>query len=119
MRTAALLAKAVAGDAAALNDWQALEAATLGGAKALSVDSKLGSLEIGKQADIIAIDFSAIEQQPVYQPISQLVYTACGQLVSHSWVHGQMVLEDRQPVNLDLREIIAKAQSWRDKISQS
>lgn len=116
MRTAALLAKAVADDAAALNDWQALEAATLGGAKALSIDSKLGSLEVGKQADIIAIDFSAIELQPVYAPVSQLVYTACGHHVSHSWVHGRQILADRQPVNLDLAEIAAKAQSWRDKM---
>jgi 5-methylthioadenosine/S-adenosylhomocysteine deaminase len=116
MRSAALLAKAVSGNAAALGDWQALEAATLGGAKALALDSKLGSLEIGKQADIIAIDFSHIEQQPVYHPISQLVYTGCGQLVSHSWINGQLVLEDRQPSKLDLREISAKARQWRTKI---
>jgi 5-methylthioadenosine/S-adenosylhomocysteine deaminase len=119
MRTAALLAKAVDGNAAAMHGWQALEAATLGGARALSVDSKIGSLEINKQADIIAIDLSALELQPVYQPISQLVYSACGHHVTHSWVHGQMVLEDRQPANLDLREITAKARSWRDKINQN
>ena len=116
IRTAALLAKAVSGDAAALTDWQALEAATLSGAKALSIDSKVGSLEIGKQADIIAVDLSAIEQQPVYHPISQLVYTACGHHVTHSWINGHCVLEDREPVNLKLREISAKAQQWRDKI---
>jgi 5-methylthioadenosine/S-adenosylhomocysteine deaminase len=118
MRSAALIAKAVSGDASAFGDWQALETATLGGAKALSIESKLGSLEKGKQADIIAIDFSKIEQQPIYQPISQLVYTSCGQLVSHSWINGQLVLEDRQPCNMDLREMIAKAQQWRNKIAQ-
>ncbi|MEE8058458.1 MAG: TRZ/ATZ family hydrolase [Pseudomonadales bacterium] len=116
MRTAALLTKLTAGDASALNDWQALEAATLSGAKALAIDSKVGSLEVGKDADIIAIDFSAIEQQPIYQPISQLVYTPCGHHVSHSWIHGQPVLADREPTNLDVREINAKAQSWRDRI---
>jgi 5-methylthioadenosine/S-adenosylhomocysteine deaminase len=116
MTTAALLAKAVSGDAAALGSWQALEAATLGGARALALDSKLGTLEAGKQADIIAIDFSNIEQQPVYHPISQLVYTACGQLVTHSWINGQLVLEDRIPSKLDLREIGAKARQWRAKI---
>jgi 5-methylthioadenosine/S-adenosylhomocysteine deaminase len=117
MRSAALIAKIVAGDASAFNDWQVLEAATLGGARALAIDSKVGSLEVGKQADIIAIDFSAIEQQPVYQPVSQLVYTACGQRVSHSWIHGQLVMADRQPLNLDLTEISAKAQAWRNKIN--
>ncbi|WP_366057705.1 TRZ/ATZ family hydrolase [Oceanicoccus sp.] len=119
MRAAALLAKAVSKDASALSDWQALEAATLGGAKALSIDSKLGTLEVGKQADIIAIDFSAIELQPLYDPVSQLVYTACGHHVTHSWVHGQQVLADRQPANLDIPEIAAKAQGWRDKISNT
>lgn len=116
MRTAALLAKAVAADASALNDWQALEAATLGGARAMGIDNKVGSLEVGKQADIIAIDFSAIEQQPVYQPISQLVYTHCGHRVKHSWIAGEQVLKDRQPTKLDLTEIANKAKRWRNKI---
>ncbi len=119
LRTAALLAKLNSGDAAAFNDWQALEAATLGGARALSMDSKVGSLEIGKHADIIAIDLSAIEQQPLYQVISQLVYTPCGHLVSHSWIHGQLVLDDREPTNMDLREISAKAQSWGQRINST
>lgn len=116
MRTAALIAKLAASDASALGDWQALEAATLSGAKALGIDSKVGSLEIGKQADIIAIDLGGIEQQPLYQPVSQLVYTAAGHLVTHSWVNGQPVLVDRVPVNLELREIGAKARQWRQLI---
>ncbi len=117
MQTAALLAKVVSGNAAAMDDWQAFEAATLGGAKALSLDNQVGSLEIGKQADIIAIDFSAIEQQPVYEPISQLVYTHCGHLVTHSWIHGQQVMADRQLTNLDLHELHNKAGQWRDNIA--
>ena len=119
LRSAALLAKVVADDASAFNDWQALEAATLGGARAMAIDNKVGSLEVGKQADIIAVDISAIEQQPIYQPISQLVYTACGHQVSHSWIHGQQVLVDRQPVHLELPEVAAKAQSWRDRINNA
>jgi 5-methylthioadenosine/S-adenosylhomocysteine deaminase len=117
MRTAALLAKAVANDAAALTDWEALEMATLNGAKALGLDDLVGSLEVGKQADIIAIDLSALEQQPVYQPISQLVYTACGHHVSHSWINGQCVMKERQLTTLNLPEIIKKANHWRNKIN--
>jgi 5-methylthioadenosine/S-adenosylhomocysteine deaminase len=117
MRTAALLAKAVAKDASALGDWQALETATLGGAKALSIDNKVGSLEVGKQADIIAIDLSQLEQQPVYQPVSQLVYTACGHHVTHSWINGEQVLADRQLVTLNEKGIAAKAREWRHKIA--
>jgi 5-methylthioadenosine/S-adenosylhomocysteine deaminase len=116
MRTAALLSKAVSNNAQAMNDWQALEAATLSGAKAMGMDSKIGSLEIGKRADVIAIDFSQIEQQPVYQPISQVVYTQCGQHVTHSWIDGKLVLNERQPVNLDTLAIRTKAREWRQKI---
>ncbi len=105
-----------AGDASALSDWQALEMATLGGARALGIDQRVGTLEVGKQADLIAVDLGAIEQQPIYQPISQLVYTPCGHLVTHSWVSGKPVLADREPVNLDLPEISAKARYWREQI---
>ena len=117
MRTAALLTKAVANNAAALPDWQALEMATLSGAKALGLDDKIGSLEIGKEADIIAIDLSAIEQQPIYQPISQLVYSSCGHRVSHSWIKGQCVMNDRLLSHLDLHDIANKAQYWHNKIT--
>ena len=117
MRTAALLTKAVAGNPAALPDWQALEIATLSGAKALGLDHKIGSLEVGKEADIIAIDLSAIEQQPVYQPVSQLVYSSCGHRVSHSWIKGQCVMSDRQLSHMDLHDIANKAQHWHNKIS--
>lgn len=116
MRSAALLAKLAAGDASALSDHRALYAATMGGARAIGIDDKVGSLEVGKQADIIAIDLSQLEQQPVYQPISQLVYTPCGHLVTDSWIRGEQVLRARQPVLLDSRETIARAQQWRSKI---
>ncbi len=117
MRTAAMLAKAVSGDASAFGDWQALEAATLSGAKALGLDSKVGSLEVGKQADIIAIALSALEQQPLYRPISQLVYTACGHRVTHSWINGRQVLADRQPSYLNLSNLKDKAEQWRNRIN--
>jgi len=117
MRTAALLTKAVAGNAAALPDWQALEMATLSGAKALGLDDRIGSLEIGKEADIIAIDLSDLEHQPVYQPISQLVYTSVGHRVTHSWVKGQCLMTDRQLTQLDSYSIASKAQQWHNQIS--
>ncbi|MGK0441429.1 MAG: 5-methylthioadenosine/S-adenosylhomocysteine deaminase [Pseudohongiellaceae bacterium] len=119
MRTAALLAKAVSRDAAAVSDWQALEMATLSGAKALGMADQIGSLEVGKQADIIAIDFSQIEQQPVYNAISQLVYTNMASNVSHSWVAGKKVLDNRQPCQLNIESIKRKAQHWREKIQTS
>jgi len=118
MRTAALLAKVVSGNAAALADWQALEAATLGGARALAIDHLVGSLEAGKKADIIALDFSQLEQQPLHNPIAQLVYTPCGHRVSHSWVNGRLLMEDRILATLDETTVLRKTRDWQAKISE-
>lgn len=119
MRLGALLAKGVSENAAAMNDWQALEAATLAGAKALGIESITGSLEAGKKADIIAIDFSQLEQQPVYQPIAQLVYTPCGQHVTHSWVNGRLLMDNRKLTTVDEKIVLRKASDWQKKISDS
>ena len=118
MRTAALLAKAVAQDATAVDAWQALEMATLSGAKALGLDQHIGSLEPGKAADISAIDLSALSCQPVYHPVSQLVYAASRDQVSHVWVNGQLKVDKGQLVDLDPQQLQAQAQAWADKIQQ-
>lgn len=118
LRIAALLAKGVSGNAAAITDWQALEMATYNGALAMGLEQQIGSLETGKCADMIAVDLSGVEYQPVYQPISQLVYTQCGQAVSHSWVDGQLLLKDRQLTGLNLAQICRDAQAWRQRIHQ-
>ncbi len=119
MRTAAQLAKAVSGDASALPAHKALEMATLGGARALGIDSEVGSLTIGKAADITAIDLGQLESQPVYHPVSQIVYTASRHQVSDVWVAGKQLLKARQLTTLDARELIERAQQWRDKIASS
>ncbi len=116
MRTAALLGKAVAEDASALPDQYAIEMATINGARALGLDHLIGSLEVGKQADLIAVDFSAIEQQPLYQPVSQLVYTNMGHRVSHSWIKGRLMLDNGELTTLDSRDVIERAEHWRSKI---
>jgi len=117
MRTAALLAKAVAGDAAALPDTAALEMATMGGARALGIDQLVGSLEVGKQADIIAVDLSGIAHQPVYTPVSQLVYSQVSHAVRHSWIKGRRVLDNRELTSLDSRDLIERAEHWRATIN--
>jgi 5-methylthioadenosine/S-adenosylhomocysteine deaminase len=117
MRSAALLGKIVAGDASALPDHYALTMATLNGAKALGIDHLVGSLEVGKQADLIAIDLSDVEQQPVYNPISQLVYTNISHQVRYSWIMGRKVLDNGELTTLDRRDIIARAELWRSRIS--
>ncbi|MBL1275741.1 MAG: amidohydrolase family protein, partial [Ectothiorhodospiraceae bacterium] len=112
----ALLGKVVARDASALNATQVLHMATLGGAKALGLEAQIGSLEIGKAADITAVNLGALETQPVYHPISQLVYAAGREHVSDVWVAGQHLLKDRMLTTLDQQAILNKAKQWGEKI---
>jgi len=95
---------------------QTLHMATLGGAKALGLETKIGSLETGKAADITAVNLGALETQPVYHPISQLIYAAGREQVSDVWVAGQHLLKDRVLTTMDQQAIIAKARQWREKI---
>jgi 5-methylthioadenosine/S-adenosylhomocysteine deaminase len=96
MRLAALLAKGVRRDATAVPAPAALEAATLGGARALGLDRRIGSIEVGKAADLAAFDLSSIETQPVYDPITQLVYAAGREQATDVWVAGNSVVRGRQ-----------------------
>jgi 5-methylthioadenosine/S-adenosylhomocysteine deaminase len=115
LKTAALLAKAVAGDAAALDAHSALRMATINGAKAMGMEDKIGSLEAGKAADVTAIDLGELETQPIYNPISQLVYTGSHK-VSHVWVGGKALLLSRQLQTLNERELMGKVRQWREQI---
>lgn len=117
MHTAALLAKAVANNASALPAEDILRMATINGATALGLDAEIGSLEIGKSADITAIDLSGIENQPVYSPVSQLVYSAGRENVSNVWVAGNHLLKDRELTTLDEKAILEKAKYWQEKLS--
>lgn len=119
LRSAAMLAKAVAGDATAVPAHQALRMATINGAIAMGMQDKIGSLEAGKEADIISIDLSDVESHPIYDPASHLVYTQCGHRVSNVWIAGKQVLAERQPTGLNLIELSEKATLWRDKIAAS
>jgi 5-methylthioadenosine/S-adenosylhomocysteine deaminase len=96
MRLAALLAKGAAGDASALPAPAALEAATLGGARALGLAARIGSIEVGKDADLTAVDLAQPETQPLYNVISHLVYSAGREQVTDVWVAGQRVVRARQ-----------------------
>lgn len=116
MRTAALLAKAVAQDAAALPAFETLQMATLNSARALGLDECIGSLESGKRADVIAIDLDEIENQPLYHPLSQLVYSNSGARVSHSWIDGKAMLVNRQPTTINLSNLRQRVSIWQNKI---
>lgn len=117
-RTAALLAKAVAGSATALDAHRALRMATLNGARALGLDQQIGSLELGKLADMVAFNLSGLAQQPVYDPVSQLIYAGGRACVEHVWVGGKVLLDTGRLTRLDEQRIIANARAWGAKISQ-
>ena len=117
MRTAALLAKAVSGDATAVSATVALQMATINGAKALGLDKVCGSLSIGKAADVIAIDLSYLETQPLYCPVSQIVYAASRQQVSDVWVAGQRLLKQRQLMTIDKAELLVRIAKWQERLA--
>jgi len=117
MRSAALLGKAVAGDASAISAMTALRMATINGAKALGLDNCCGSLSIGKAADIIAIDLNHLETQPIYCPVSQIVYAASRQQVTDVWVAGKRLLKNRYLTTFNINDLKAKIADWQQHLS--
>ena len=117
MQLTALLAKLSSNDAASVSAHTALKMATLNGAKALGLDAVTGSLEPGKCADICAIDLGDLRHQPVYNPVSQVVYTDTGPSVNHVWVNGRHLVDSRQLKTMSTHTIVKQARNWRDKIS--
>lgn len=116
-RTAALLAKAVAGSATALDAHRALRMATLNGARALGIERDTGSLEPGKAADMVAFDLSGLAQQPIYDPVSQLIYASGRDCVRHVWVAGKQLLEDKRLTRMDEEALIRTAKAWGNQIA--
>ncbi len=116
LRSATLLAKAVANDPTALNAHAAVRMATINGARALGMENLIGSIEVGKQADITAVNIDSLCAQPMYDPASSLVYTSSGSRVSDVWVAGKRLLNNRQLTTLDESALLASAKQWGEKI---
>jgi 5-methylthioadenosine/S-adenosylhomocysteine deaminase len=119
MQSAALLAKLHSRDATALPAADALAMATINGARAMGQEDRIGSLEVGKQADLIAVDLSGPETQPLYHPLSQLVYACNGSQVSHSWVAGEALMADRELARIDLQALTKHITKWQQKIAHT
>ncbi len=118
MRTAAILAKAVANDCTVLDAHTTLRMATLNGAKALGLDESIGSLKKGNQADIVAIDLEQLETIPLYEPVEQIIYSGNRQQVSDVWIAGKQVLKDRELTTLEYSRLMDKAKEWQEKIKE-
>ena len=116
MRTAALLAKAVSGNAESVTAAEALEMATLNGARALGLDGEIGSLVPGKSADFVALDLSAAHTQPVHDPAAQLAYSCKSSQITDVWVRGRALMSTGRLQSDDEERILAEAREWGAKI---
>mgnify|MGYP000446967159 CR=1 FL=1 len=118
LRSMSFIAKANSQDPTLLPAAQALEIATLGGAKTLGLADKIGSIEIGKEADLIAVDLDSIFTQPVYHPMSALVYALNTSQVSDVWVAGKQLLAQGKFTRLDIKRTMDKVAAWTDKVNK-
>lgn len=116
LKTAATLAKGVSGDATAVPAWQALRMATYNGAVALGLGDVTGSLEVGKAADFIAVRLDGVDQQPMYNVLSHLVYATDRSCVTDVWVAGSQLLCERSLTTIDESAVKAEVKEWASKV---
>ncbi|MEE2892584.1 MAG: TRZ/ATZ family hydrolase [Pseudomonadota bacterium] len=116
LHVAALVGKVAAADATALPALEVLRMATLGGAEALGMGDVIGSIEPGKQADLIALDMTSPACTPVFNPVSQIVYTGTEATVTNVWVAGETLLDNGLHTRMDIGEVRERALRWRDRM---
>ena len=116
MRTASFLAKVASSDPTAVSAKTAVRLATLGGARALGMDAQIGSLEPDKRADVIIVGMGATRQQPMYDPISHLVYVTRGDDVQTTIVNGKVLMRNRKVLTLDRAAILRESRMWADRV---
>jgi 5-methylthioadenosine/S-adenosylhomocysteine deaminase len=116
-RFAALLAKGVGADATVVDATQVIDMLTINGAIALGLEAEIGSIEVGKKADLCALDLASPQTQPVYDVISQIVYAASNAQCTDVWIDGKRILHSRALTSLNEPEILAAAEFWRSRLS--
>jgi 5-methylthioadenosine/S-adenosylhomocysteine deaminase len=116
MRQAAFLAKLQTSDPRAIPARAALQMATLDGARALGMDSAIGSLEAGKRADVIIVAMTAARQTPMYDPLSHLVYVTRGDDVKTTIVNGRVLMRDRKVTTLNEAAVLGEARTLAEKV---
>lgn len=119
MDTAAKLHKLISKDPTVLNAREALELATINGARAIHMEKEIGSLEPGKRADLILVNMESPHQWPLYNVQSQLVYATKASDVETVMINGRLVMEDRQVTTIDAAAVRQKAIEYRDRIRKS
>lgn len=116
MRTAAFIGKTISTSATAVSAADIIRIATLNGAKAMRLDHKIGSIEPGKEADLIAIDLNHFNTRPIYNPISQIVYAAANTQITDVFVAGKQLLKKQELQTLDEHNLQEKAKKWQSRL---
>jgi 5-methylthioadenosine/S-adenosylhomocysteine deaminase len=116
MRVASFLHKLATGDPRTVSARTALEMATIGGARALGLERRIGSLEQGKRADVIVVNMASARQTPMYDPISHLVYTTRGDDVQTMVVNGRLLMRSRRVLTLDEPTVLAEARAMAERV---
>src|SRR5918998_2850029 len=119
MDTAAKLHKVFSGDPKVISAQQAFELATVRGAQALHLEKEIGSLEVGKRADLLVINRDTLNQIPVYNIYSDLVYATKASDVETVIINGRIVMRERRLLTLDEAAVKNEARALRDKIIKS
>jgi 5-methylthioadenosine/S-adenosylhomocysteine deaminase len=117
MKLASVLAKGVAKDATSVPAIEAVRMATINGAKALGLESRIGSVVAGKEADLIAVSLTGIESVPMYDVVSHIVYATTRDQVTDVWVAGKQLLKSRALTTIDEEAVKANALVWQAKVS--
>ena len=119
MRQASFLAKLSTHDPTAVKAQDALDMATIGGARVIGMEKLLGSLEAGKRADLITVSMRSARQTPMYDPVSHLVYVTHGDDVRNTIVNGKVLMRDRRLTTLDRAAVIADANRLAAKVREA
>jgi 5-methylthioadenosine/S-adenosylhomocysteine deaminase len=116
MRQAAFQQKLVTMDPTAISAPEALEMATIGGARVLGQQARIGSIEAGKRADVLVVGMSRPRQQPLFDPVSQIVYASRGDDVETTIVNGKILMRDRKVLTLNQAAVLADARKAADRV---
>jgi 5-methylthioadenosine/S-adenosylhomocysteine deaminase len=119
MDLASKLQKVITGDPQALPARQAVEMATIGGARALGLDKEIGSLEAGKRADLITVRLDRPNAVPLYDVYSHMAYALKGSDTRDVMVNGRLVVRDAQPLTINATRVIEKAEALARKVRES
>ena len=119
MRQAAFQQKLITMDPTAISAPEALEMATIGGARVLGQQARVGSLEPGKRADVIVVGMSKARQTPLFDPVSQIVYASRGDDVESTIVNGRVLMRDRKMLTLDEARVLSDARAAADQVRRA